>query len=110
VSFDSDTYVSSESDGSIRLIVKRKGPLRGETSFRWTLKSNSAEAGTDFAAIGPNRERMGPGVGSLGLTIPLVSDAIAESTELFQVELSGVEGGAAVGQASRASVIIVDDD
>jgi hypothetical protein len=110
VGFDSDTYVSSESDGSIRLIVKRKGSLRGETSFRWTLKSNSAEAGADFAAIGPNRERMGPGVGSLGLTIPLVSDAIAESTELFQVELSGVEGGAAVGQTSRASVIIVDDD
>lgn len=110
VGFDNDTYVSSESDGSIRLIVKRKGPLRGETSFRWTLKSNSAEAGADFAAIGPNRERMAPGVASIGLTIPLVSDAIAESTELFQVELSAVEGGAGLGQTSRASVIIVDDD
>ena len=110
VSFDNDTYVASESDGSIRLIVKRRGSLRGETSFRWTLKSNSAEAGADFAAIGPDRERMAPGVASVGLTIPLVSDAIAESTELFQVELTAVEGGAAIGQISRASVIIVDDD
>lgn len=110
ISFDNDTYVASESDGSVRLTVKRKGSLREEASFRWMLKSNSAEAGADFAAIGPNRERMGPGVASLGLTIPLVSDAIAESTELFQIELSAVDGGAALGPTPRASIIIVDDD
>jgi hypothetical protein len=109
ISFDNDTYVASESDGSVRLIVKRSGSLREEAWFRWTLKSNSAEAGTDFAAIGPGRERFAPGVASVGLTIPLVSDAIPESTELFQVELSDFEG-AAPGQTTTASVIIVDDD
>jgi hypothetical protein len=110
VAFDKDTYVTSEGDGAVRLTVKRTGSVRNETAFRWSLKGNSAEAGADFAAIGPNREYMAAGVGSLNITIPLVSDATVENTELFLVELESVEGGAELGELPRAAVIIVDDD
>jgi hypothetical protein len=110
VAFDKDTYVATESDGSVRLTVKRTGSAAKETSFRWMLKGNSAEAGRDFAAIGPNREYLAAGVDTLSLTIPLVSDAVTENTELFIVELSSVEGGAALGGLPRAAVLVVDDD
>jgi len=110
VGFDKDTYVATESDGTVRLTVKRTGNTRVAASFHWTLLSNSAEAGADFAAIGPETERMAPGVNTLVLTIPLVSDSIKENTELFLVELSVDDDGPELGAVSRAAVIIVDDD
>lgn len=110
IQFDKDTYVATESDGSVTLTVRRTGSTRDEALFRWSLHSNSAEAGDDFAAIGPNIERIPAGSRTAVLTIPLVSDAIAENTELFLVELSSVEGSAGLGELSRAAVILVDDD
>jgi len=110
IQFDKDTYVATESDGSVTLTVRRTGSTNDEALFRWSLQPNSAEAGNDFAAIGPKIERIPAGSRTAVLTIPLVSDAIAENTELFLVELSTVEGGPGLGELSRAAVILVDDD
>jgi serine/threonine protein kinase len=110
IQFDKDTYVATESDGSVTLTVRRTGSTRDEALFRWSLQSNSAEAGNDFAAIGPNIERIPAGSRTAVLTIPLVSDAITENTELFLVELSAVEGSARLAERGRAAVILVDDD
>jgi hypothetical protein len=110
IQFDKDTYVATESDGSVTLTVRRTGSTSEEALFRWSLQANSAEGGNDFAAIGPNIERIPAGSRTAVLTIPLVSDAIAENTELFLVELSTVEDGPALGELSRAAVILVDDD
>lgn len=110
VEFEKDTFVATESDGTVRLSVKRTGSTKRPAKFRWTLHSNSAEAGADFAAIGPDIEEIPAGVRTAVLTIPLVNDGLVENTELFLVELSQVEGGPAIGEQARAAVIIVDDD
>jgi len=110
VEFDKDTYVATESDGMVRLTVRRNGSTRGEVKFRWRLRANSAEAGSDFAGIGPDTEEILPGNRTVTLTIPLVSDVVAENTELFLVELEQIEGGPALGEQSHAAVILVDDD
>ncbi|MET0498248.1 MAG: protein kinase [Steroidobacteraceae bacterium] len=110
VEFEKDTYVATESDGTVRITVKRTGSVKRAAKFRWTLHSNSAEAGADFANIGPDVEEMPAGARTAVLTIPLVSDGLVENTELFLVELSQVEGGPAVGEQARAAVILVDDD
>jgi serine/threonine protein kinase len=110
VEFDKDTYVATESDGMVKLTVRRNGSTRGEVKFRWTLRANSAEAGSDYAGIGPGVEEILPGARTTTLTIPLVSDVVAENTELFLVELEQIEGGAALGEQSHAAVILVDDD
>ncbi|MFL6577013.1 MAG: serine/threonine protein kinase [Povalibacter sp.] len=110
IAFDKDTYVATESDGAVRLVVRRSGGLRSTASFQWTLLPNSAVAGDDFAAIGPGVEQFKPGATSVTLTIPLVSDAIKESTELFLVELRAVDNSTELGDLSRAAVLIVDDD
>jgi serine/threonine protein kinase len=110
ISFDKDTYVVTESDGAARLTVKRQGSIQKEIKFRWSLQGNSAVQGDDFAAIGPDIETIPTGVRSVTLTIPLVSDAVSENTELFLVELEAVAGGPAIGELARAAVIVVDDD
>jgi serine/threonine protein kinase len=108
--FDKDTYVATESDGSVRIIVERQGSTAQAVSFRWTLRSNSAEQGTDFAGIGPGTEQIPAGARSVTLTIPLVSDAIVENTEVFLVEIEPLQPGVTLGERSHAAVIIVDDD
>jgi hypothetical protein len=108
--FDKDTYVATESDGSVRIVVERHGSTKEPVSFRWTLRSNSAEAGSDFAGIGPGTETIAAGARTATLTIPLVSDAIVENTEVFLVEIEPVTSGVTLGERSHAAVIVVDDD
>jgi serine/threonine protein kinase len=108
--FDKDTYVATESDGSVRIVVERHGSTREPVSFRWNLRSNSAEAGTDFAGIGPGTETIPAGARTVTLTIPLVSDAIVENTEVFLVEIEPATSGVSLGERSHAAVIVVDDD
>ncbi len=109
IAFDKDTYVATESDGSVKVTIRRSGSAAKAATFRWRLLPNSAEAGNDYAAIGPGTETIPAGLRSVTLTIPLVSDAVKESTELFLVELSDPEN-AELGDLARAAVIIVDDD
>jgi serine/threonine protein kinase len=110
IEFDKDSYVTTEGEGYVRLQVRRTGSLRREVSFTWNLRQNSAEAGSDFAGIGPGTERIPAGVREFTITIPLVQDAVKESTELFLVELQVNEDGVSLGERSSAAVIIVDDD
>jgi hypothetical protein len=108
--FDKDTYVATESDGSVRIVVERHGSTQQATTFRWNLRSNSAEQGTDFAGIGPGTEQIPAGARTVTLTIPLVSDAIVENTEVFLVEIEPSQPGVTLGERSHAAVIVVDDD
>jgi serine/threonine protein kinase len=108
--FDKDTYVATESDGSVRIVVEREGSTQEAVFFRWNLRSNSAEQGTDFANIGPGTEQIPAGSRSATLTIPLVSDAIVENTEVFLVEIEPITAGVTLGERSHAAVIVVDDD
>jgi serine/threonine protein kinase len=111
IEFDKDSYVTTEGEGYVRLRVRRTGSLKREVSFTWNLRPNSAEAGSDFAGIGPGTERIPAGVREFTVTIPLVQDAVKESTELFLVELQiNEKEGVSLGERSSAAVIIVDDD
>jgi hypothetical protein len=108
--FDKDTYVATESDGSVRIVVERRGSKDRPVTFRWSLRGNSAEAGSDFAGIGPGTETIPAGASTATLTIPLVSDAIVENTEVFLVEIEPAQAGVTLGERSHAAVIVVDDD
>ena len=45
----------------MRIVVERHGSTQQPVSFRWSLRSNSAEQGTDFAGIGPDTEQIPAG-------------------------------------------------
>jgi serine/threonine protein kinase len=108
--FEKDSYVTTEGEGYVRLQLRRTGSTRREVTFTWNLRPNSAEAGSDFAGIGPGTERIPAGMREFTITIPLVQDAVKESTELFLVELQTSDEGVSLGERSSAAVIIVDDD
>lgn len=110
IEFDKDTYVATESDGAVKLTVVRSGSIGKEAKFIWMVLPNSAEAGIDYADFGASAERIPAGNRRVELTVPLVSDAVKENTELFLVELSAQEGGLKLGERRRAAVILVDDD
>jgi serine/threonine protein kinase len=110
IGFPKDTFVVRESDVVVRIPVVRTRGTRGEVSFLWRIEPNSAEPGSDYAAVGPGREFMAAGQSSTVLHIPLVSDSEREGTEMFLVHLDEVSGGARLGELTRAAVIVVDDD
>jgi serine/threonine protein kinase len=110
IQFEKDTYVVTESEAVVTLQVVRTGSLRGALTFRWTLQGNSAEAGADYAGIGPGVEQIPSGARTATVSIPLVKDGVTENTELFLVELEAVGQGVTLGELAHAAVIVVDDD
>lgn len=110
ISLDKATYVAAESDGSVRMRVTRTGSTARALDFRWQLHGNSAEPGLDYANIGPGVERIPAGARRAIITVPLVSDALVENTEVFLVEIETTQQGVSLGERAHADVIVVDDD
>ncbi len=108
--FEADTVTVSESAGAVPVRVVRRGGATGAISFGWRTVDDSAVTDLDYAARGTVRESLGPGETSKTLLIPIVSDAVAESTELFDVVIDDPTAGATLGTITQVTVIIVDDD
>ncbi len=108
--FTSDTVTVSESAGAVPLRVVRRGGNAGTVSFSWRTVGDSAATARDYAARSVVRESIGPGETSTTLLVPIVSDGIAESTELFDVVIEDPTAGATLGTIAQVTVIIVDDD
>ncbi len=110
LSFTQDSYSISEGGTVARLTVTREAGSDGEVGLRWRTIGSSATPGEDFVAFDATSERFETGQETAVLYIPMMSDAIAEHTELFYVEIDDPRGGASLGPVTRATVIIVDDD
>ncbi len=108
--FATETITVSESARVAPLRVVRRGGAEGSVSFRWRTIDDSAVADRDYAALGTIWDSIGAGETSKTLLVPIVSDSIAESTELFDVVIEVPTGGATLGAITRITVIIVDDD
>ena len=108
VEFTRHSFSVSEADPVVRLTVRRRGGAAGEISFEWHTVDDSALAGEDYAP-GTVEEVMAAGQTTATLVVPIVADSVAEYPELLQVVI-GSARGVRVGAASRAPVIIVDDD
>jgi serine/threonine protein kinase len=108
--FEADTITVSESAGAVPLRAVRRGGAAGTVSFSWRTVDDSAVADRDYAARGTVRGSIGPGETSETFLIPIVSDAVAESTELFDVVIEDPTSGVTLGTITQVTVIIVDDD
>ncbi|MBK7904574.1 MAG: protein kinase [Proteobacteria bacterium] len=108
--FATNTITVSESAGAVPLRVFRRGGATGTVSFSWKTVDDSAIAERDYAARGTVRESIGPGETSKTVLIPIVSDAVKESTELFDVVIENPTAGATLGTNAQVTVIVVDDD
>ncbi len=105
-----ESYSIGEGATVVRLTVRREGGNDGEVEFRWRTIGSSATPGEDFVAFEDAHERLEAGQQTAVLFTPLMSDALAEHTEIFYVEIDDPRGGATLGPVTRTTVIILDDD
>ena len=79
----------------------------------FTITPRSATAVNDYVALTSSTETvtfMTSGDTEETLMIDIVSDALPEGTEQFQVEISVTSGTGSIGDLGKASVFVYDND
>ncbi len=115
--FSAATATVNENAGTLSLTVTRLGGTAGAASVNWSTADGTALAGSDFGTLGNAAPVTGtlnwaPGdAASKTIVIPILNDAIVESTESFTVSLSGASGtGTSIGATPTVTVTITDDE
>jgi type IV pilus assembly protein PilY1 len=106
-------WTGSESAGPATLTVHLNQPVRtGDTViFDVSHTPGSASAGSDYTAPASTLQIVGNGsIQEATVSVPLVNDAIVESTETFQVNISANSANVVVDGYTSATVTITDDD
>jgi hypothetical protein len=93
-------------DSSARVIVRRKGSLRGETAFTWWTESGTAKPGNDFQPMVPRVERFQDGKSSVSLDIPLAG-TLRTQPKSFYVAIDMPEDGAKLGARTLTMVTLM---
>lgn len=109
ISFESPTFVTSETSVAAVFLVKRSQPLKGRVSVGWRAVSGTADAGIDFASSASGTLTFADGQAQRAIYVPLRNDLLKEEDESFYVELQPSKS-ARVSKQSRAEAIIRDDD
>jgi hypothetical protein len=68
-----------------RVVVRRKGNLRGAIGFSWWTESGTAKPGTDFAPVVPQIAIIGDGESSITLSIPVTGWSRTGSKNFYVV-------------------------
>lgn len=110
VGFARRDHSISES-GSVAIIeVLREGGSTGEIAVAFATEDGTAEGDRDYGRFDVSILTFAEGETSRQLYVPIVSDALVEDDETFYVTLTNPSGGAELGDATTATVTIVDDD
>ena len=91
------------------IIVSRIGGSIGTVSATYETVDGTAIAGQNYVATNGTIV-FTPGLTTKTITVPIINDSVFESNEVFQVNLTGVSGGAALGTNLTTKVGIVNDD
>jgi tRNA A-37 threonylcarbamoyl transferase component Bud32 len=76
-----------------KVLVRRRGSLRGTTSFQWWTESGTAKPSKDFVPVLPRIEQMADGQATAVLLVS-VTDAVRTRDKSFYVEIDATDGGA----------------
>lgn len=108
ISFESATPGSvNESAGSIALNVNRLGGSTGAATVNYATSNGTALAGSDYSSASGTLSWADGDSSTKTITIPIISDAVAEPNEAFTVTLSGATG-ASLGSPATATVTITE--
>lgn len=100
------TYSVTEGAASVSIPVTRSNTA-GTASVYFATENGTASAGADYTAASGTLN-FAAGVATATLVVPILNDAVFESSETFTVTLNGPLG-ASLGTPSTATVTIVDN-
>ncbi len=106
----SDPSITETNSGTSQVVftVTRLGDIVGTTNVDWTTTSGTAIAGNDFV-FASGQLSFATSVNSLTISIAIIGDQIAESTETFLLDLSNATGNTLIAD-SRSQATIIDND
>ena len=105
------THTVAEAGGTVTLTVARLAGSTGAVGVTYSTSNGTATAGSDYVAKTSTLSWPNGNTDPQTITISILSDAVAESNEKFNVVLSSPTGGATVGSIGcTATVTIIDDE
>ena len=107
--FSGASYAVDEGGASVLLTVLRINGSYGDISVDYTTVDNTATAGFDYQNV-MGRLSFADGETVQTISVPILDDRIYEGDERFDVSLSNVQGGAALGSIATATVNITDNE
>jgi len=107
--FGSATYGVAENGASVLVTVTRTGGSFGEVGVNYASSDGTATAGSDYTSTS-NTLTFADGIMSQSFSITILDDTDYEGDESFQLDLSGVTGGASIGAPSSTTITITEDD
>ncbi|MBL8246018.1 MAG: right-handed parallel beta-helix repeat-containing protein [Rhodanobacteraceae bacterium] len=89
--------------------VRLSAPSGKAISFSVQTADSTAQAGTDYQALGASVRTIAAGATSLALPVQVNGDTLVEADEAFELRLNGVQN-ASPGSATALGVILNDDN
>ena len=99
-----------ESASALRISVPRPAGFRAAMRAEWRTLQGTAGDPDDYVGSGWEPVTAEPGAEALVILIPIVSDSLPESNEVFFVDIRTADVALPVNEPSRARVVIIDDD
>lgn len=101
--FGAPVYVHASAPSSVAIAVRLSNPPNGQATVNYTTTDGTAKAGVDYTATSGTLT-FGPGATSQTVTIQL-SDAAAQTSRYFLLQLSNPSSNLTLGQATAAVVL-----
>jgi serine/threonine protein kinase len=106
IEFQASDVELSADDAYARVVVRRRGNIRGKVSFLWSTESGTAKPGRDFESVSRRTELIEDGKATTNLLIPLISGVGRASPLSFYVFIDEPSPGALLGSKFVAIVTI----
>src|SRR5690606_27795840 len=92
------TLTVNEGEGSVRVLIRRSGPLEEEANVVWWTTDGTAVGDEDYAVLGARVARFRAGEDTQVLYVPLIGDSLPEPRESFTVHIRAERAGGAAMQ------------
>jgi len=110
IQFSKENHIVMETVGSNSFKIERVGGSDGQISVDYATKNGTASAGQDFIANNGTLTWEAFDSEPKELSVTITNDSQFENDETFTIELLKTAGGASLGAAKIATVVIESDD
>jgi YVTN family beta-propeller protein len=105
ISLSAPAYSVTEDGGTVTITATRSGGSTGAVSVDYATASGTATAGADYTHTSGTHTWADGESGSWSFTVPILTDALVEGDETFNISLGSPTGGAALGAAAAVVTI-----